>query len=307
MSAFENAASGPKISRSKDFRAAGPSLPDVWTVLIGDYDAITHRVEAVLRGRLLVDVARQMVTPRSLPPGPGIMILSGSRVNPEWDMMVRGIKRMRSDIAFILVTTDSNLNHRALQALWINDVVFSKHIESELPSLVTSVVSAVHHAQWAAVLASQNRLGAQLRDAVCVALKARPPLDSVRALAETVGCHRSTLAQQWRFAHEQNSYRASENRLLNHTRPELVPRLEDFVGWLVLLHAVSGKQRRHKWSAVANRTGIHINTLRRMAIRYCGTTLVQLDGCPYETLHARFSGLFLQPLLVADESFAPRD
>jgi hypothetical protein len=127
-----------------------------------------------------------------------------------------------------------------------------------------------------------------VRRAIAVACRARPPLRSVRSLAEAVGYDRRTLWQRWRQA-------------LGTPNP---PRLEDLLDWVLLLHAVSGKAPGRSWASIAGDLWIHPHTLGRIASRLAARPLRDLASGEQLLLMTRFSD-FLAPLLPVQLAIEP--
>ena len=58
--------------------------------------------------------------------------------------------------------------------------------------------------------------------------------------------------------------------LLKHLLEPGLKKLEDFVDWLLLLHAVASKSSRNEWDDVASSLDVHPQTLPRIARRNAG-------------------------------------
>jgi hypothetical protein len=127
-----------------------------------------------------------------------------------------------------------------------------------------------------------------VRRAIALACRARPPIRSVRGLAEAVGYDRRTLWQRWRQA-------------LGTPNP---PRLEDLLDWVLLLHAVSSKAPGRSWSSIAGDLWIHPHTLGRIASRLAARPLRDLASGEQLFLMTQFTD-FLAPLLPARAASEP--
>ncbi|HXT18810.1 MAG TPA: hypothetical protein VN706_24510 [Gemmatimonadaceae bacterium] len=86
---------------------------------------------------------------------------------------------------------------------------------------------------------------------------------SIGMLATRVGCDRSTLWHQWR-------------RIV----PDDGLRLEDFLGWLLLVRGTGLRAAGDSWPVVATELGVHHHTLARLARRLTDVTLREIAGQP---------------------------
>jgi hypothetical protein len=113
-----------------------------------------------------------------------------------------------------------------------------------------------------------------LREALRYALRADRPPRGVKELATTIGCHRTTLSKEWRAATDRRS--------------PLAFRLEDFLGWLGLVHAAALYRPEKNWAWVAGQLGVHRETLRRASKRLAGVGLSDVGVTLGEVVLDRF-------------------
>jgi transposase-like protein len=106
---------------------------------------------------------------------------------------------------------------------------------------------------------SSARFQRQLGNALRIALRADPPVRSVKELARDIGCHRTTLSKEWRTAARRN--------------PSLPSRLEDLLSSILLVWALVLHRPDRPWAWVAARLGVHPQTLRRAMKRLAGVDL----------------------------------
>ncbi len=81
-----------------------------------------------------------------------------------------------------------------------------------------------------------------------------------------------------------------------HTDPPL--RLEDFLDWLLVLHALGRKRPDCAWPRVAEELGVHERTLGRLARRLTGRPLRDLNRSGQAVVTALFRERMLEPLLA---------
>jgi hypothetical protein len=101
-----------------------------------------------------------------------------------------------------------------------------------------------------------NRLAPALRSSLLHAAQGIRVLTQVADLALLTGCHRSTLFREWKAAAA--------------SRPTWPRRLEDFVSWVLLIHAAALFRRDRSWAWVADNLGVHHQTISRIARRVAG-------------------------------------
>jgi len=135
----------------------------------------------------------------------------------------------------------------------------------------------------AAELEEAHHLAPTLRSALAAACRSDPPVRSVGELAARAGCHRRTLNHHW-----------------SRGLPAgMALRLEDFLGWLLLVRA-SQLRARTGWTEVAGALGVHEHTLARLAKRLAGATLREAARSGPDGI-ARAMELRLAPMLARRE------
>lgn len=116
-----------------------------------------------------------------------------------------------------------------------------------------------------------------LRAALARAVRAPRPPTRVGELAALAHCDRTTLWRWWQGAV------GSSGLKLNH-----------FLAWVLLIHAVERRQGGRKWTAVADELGIHEHTLARLARRCTRLTLAGVQGVDSIALLRRFEADVLE-------------
>lgn len=183
----------------------------------------------------------------------------------------------------VLVTRWDPENSRHLKDVSVDEVVWCGEVERDLAAAVRRACSrggeaALHHA---APLESAGHLPAVLRAALSHACRSEVPVRSVKQLAAAVGSDRRTLWYHWTRA------------------AGLAPglRLQDFLHWVLLLHALARKTADRPWAVVAGEVGIHACTLLRYARTLAGRTLPEL-AADVDGASALFRERVLRPLVA---------
>lgn len=133
----------------------------------------------------------------------------------------------------------------------------------------------------AGALRAADHVPPKLREALARAAEGERPIRTVEKLAGTAGCDRRTLWNQWKQA-------------VGRDAPV---RLQDFLHWLLLLRATSGKGAGRPWAEVADEVGVHPHTLGRLARQLTGHTLRELSSGGAALVRARFEAEVLPYLL----------
>jgi hypothetical protein len=179
----------------------------------------------------------------------------------------------------VLVTQRDADNARHLKDVLVEEVVWQHEVARELWPAIERARARGVLALCAAGLESAARLPPPLRRGLVLACAGPRPIQSVSALAETVGCDRRTLWRHWHAAAERSP-----------------STLQDVLDWLLLLRARGGKSADASWRAVAAELRVHEHTLARLARRLARRTLRELAEAPVAALFDEFSARVLEPL-----------
>lgn len=171
----------------------------------------------------------------------------------------------------VLVTHNRGGNLPLIARLSVDELVWSSEACRELPRAVRRARAAGPLEQLARELEGAAHLGPQLRAALVHACRSPDFVPDVAGLVRPARCHRSTLNLQWRAA----------------TRGADL-RLQDFLGWIVLVRAVERRTPGRKWSAIADELRVHPHTLHRTAARLLGHPLREAAEGGYGRLLERF-------------------
>ncbi|HJU90369.1 MAG TPA: hypothetical protein VJ672_13320 [Gemmatimonadaceae bacterium] len=176
-----------------------------------------------------------------------------------------------SAVPVILITTKdadnarSALNSGATHIVWLSDA------ERELSALL---YGARRHCvvldRAARLIERSTRLSPPLRRALVFTCRTQWPVCSISELASLLNRNRRTL---WRHWHQTNG---------------TALRLEDFIDWVLLLHAAHEKSPSRSWADVAHSLGTHEHTLARLVRRLANGTLGALDERARADLERRF-------------------
>ena len=158
----------------------------------------------------------------------------------------------------VLVTRDGTRNLLALKDLSVDEVVLIGGLGPGLAPALRRAEQASWLRQVADEIQRNARVGPHLRKALAHGCAAPRPFVSVASLAHTMACDRATLAREWREAVGPDPRAA---------------RLEDFVDWVLVLHAWAIRAGGSSWSDAASRLGISAEGLRRRVKRLSGMTL----------------------------------
>ncbi len=203
-----------------------------------------------------------------------------------------GFTARRTGWPLVLVTTREADNARHLKDVAVREVVWLHEMERELWRAVQRVIGRPALEAVAALVEGLERLPPTLREALGYACRARTPVRSVAELARATGCCRSTLWYHWTRA--------------VHADPPV--RLEDFLDWVLVLHALGRKRPDCAWPRVAEELGVHERTLGRLARRLTGHALRDLDRGGEAAVTALFRQRMVVPLLAEEEdrTFRPK-
>jgi hypothetical protein len=235
----------------------------------------------------------------ALPPGEhGIATLSWqelSDVAPQADCLLIAVRWLAEDacarlrlaasgdheLPVVLITTKDADNARTALQSGATRIIWLEDVRRELHAVVMSIRTKPTLERAAELLDKSPRLSQSLRIALGAACRAERPLPSVGALAALLRRDRRTLWRHWHRA----------------LRGAATPRLEDFLDWIVLIHAAHRKAPARSWAHVAHALSTHEHTLARIAGRLTGNTLSQLAANGHRSLEERFFNAAVRPLL----------
>lgn len=180
-----------------------------------------------------------------------------------------GYKARHPKHPLALVTRWDSENARHLKDVFVEEVVWFREVERELPSTVERLCT--HRYNFVHCLAvpfeTAEHLPTPLRRALAHACRSERPVGSIKQLAGAVGSNRSTLWLQWN--------QAVDSPL----------RLQDFLHWILLLRIVGRKTPGQSWAAVAEQVGVSAHSLARFARQLTGMKLQEVAENQEEVVH----------------------
>jgi hypothetical protein len=186
----------------------------------------------------------------------------------------------------VLLTSRDADNARGIADLHVDEVVWLNEVERALAPAIERARTRGFLWCLGGELALSTALSPLLRQALKQACRSRRPPLSVTDLAEIVHHDRRTL---WRHWHAM----ATADRTM---------RLEDFLGWIMLLQATTWREAGHSWREVAAQLGVHEHTIARTARRLTGWTLRSLAAAGPLEAQDRFRKAVARLLPAADRT-----
>jgi hypothetical protein len=172
----------------------------------------------------------------------------------------------------ILITRRDPESLRLLKDVRIDDVIWPSELDRPLLAAVQRACGRSLFGRIADELRRTAALHPRVRAALALAFGGAIPFTSVEALAAAVRCDRRTLWHAW----------AGDPA----ARPAM--RLEDLVGWSLLIRAVSLRSGGRGWSSIAAELGVSHRRLLRLAERLAGVSLSAAAVLGADQLYRRF-------------------
>jgi hypothetical protein len=181
----------------------------------------------------------------------------------------------------VLITTRDADNLALLKSVALEEIVWIREMEGSLLAALERACLRGPMIRLALELEQADHLAAPLHRALVIACRSERPFRSVAGLAGMVGRDRRTLSTHWRHAIGSGSS----------------VRLEDFIDWILLLHAATRWAVGLKATAVAVEMGVHEQTLSRMAKRLAGRSPSAVRATGRRELLRSFQDQVVAPLL----------
>jgi hypothetical protein len=173
----------------------------------------------------------------------------------------------------ILITRKEPESLRLLKDITLDDVIWPSELNQLLLAAVQRACGQNLFRHIADEIQGMSTLHPRVRTALALGCEAGIPFTSVEALASAVRCDRRTLWRAW----------ASSSPAARPAR-----RLEDLVGWLLLIRAVSLKSGGRGWSSIASEFRVSQRRLLRLSERLAGLSLSRALLLGPDQLYARF-------------------
>lgn len=191
------------------------------------------------------------------------------------------LRRERDECPIVLVTRPEPEGLRLLKDLMVEEVIWLQELRHSLPVAVQRASTRHPLGAIAAEIQAADRLGPRLRSALVEACRSSMPVHSVVDLAGRCGCDRRTLWRAWNAA----------GPVSGHVR------LEDVLGWIILIHAISIRTSGRGWSAVAAQLAINERRMYRLSERLLHVPLCRASEMGPRELVTRFRDEVISPLL----------
>jgi hypothetical protein len=177
----------------------------------------------------------------------------------------------------ILVTRRHPESLRLLKDIILDDVIWPSELDQLLLLSVQRACGQNLFKHIADDIQATPGIHPRVRAALALACWVTTPVTSVEALAAAVRCDRRTLWRAWAST--------------PGARP--ATRLEDLVGWILLIRAVSLKSGGRGWNSIASEFRVSQRRLLRLSERLAGLSLSRLAALGPDHLYERFRGEML--------------
>ena len=185
---------------------------------------------------------------------------------------LRLLKSRAAHHPLILITRRHPESLRLLKDITLDDVLWPSELDQPLLVAVQRACGQNLFKRIADEIRAMPGIHERVSAALALACWVATPVTSVEALAAAVRCDRRTLWRAWAGS--------------SAARP--VMRLEDLVGWILLIRAVSLKGGGRGWSSIASEFRVSQRRLLRLSGRLAGLSLSHLAALGPDHLYARF-------------------
>lgn len=245
------------------------------------HNSLAPTVGAAL-GRLKFQIVSRWSTFERLLPTSrcGVLVIERLHLSIEFQRLC-ALRRERDECPIVLVTRPEPESLRLLKDLVVEEVLWLQELRHNLPMTVQR--ASIRHplGAIAAEIQAVTSLGPRLRFALVEACRSNMPVHSVVDLASRCDCDRRTLWRAWN----------ASGRPGNHIR------LEDVLGWIILIHAISIRTSGRGWSAVAAQLAINERRIYRLSERLLHVPLCQASEIGSRELVTRFHSEVITPIL----------
>ena len=242
------------------------------------------RVRRLLPNNVQVAVTHDCLLADVLRPAPACWVIIAPWLFASHERtLIRGLCTRFPLAGMVLVITRDADNARLVRDLPVHELIWLQDLEKELWPAVQRAIEARRVEHVAHDVETAPHIPVILRRALAFALRSSGSCTRVRDLTIAVGCDRRMLWRRWRETYG----------------PTPALRLEDVLGWVILLRAAGAKVPGRGWASVASELGVHEHTLARLAQRLAGRTLRGLAAEGPESLWALFESRVGVPLLNA--------
>jgi hypothetical protein len=212
-----------------------------------------------------------------------VVVLSGEVTGEEVERLATLQRRLPYHPLVLAVDRDPE-NLRRLSPLRVSEMLWTEELVRGLWPTVRRVRADAALRRLARDFDNADWIPARLRQALAAACRATSPVRTIPELAALVGRDRRTIWRLW-----QSTF-----------GPEPPLRLQDFLDWLLLVHAAALRSSGQRWTAVAQELAVHEHTIARIARRLAGLNLRQVGDAGASEVTRRFDRRAVRPLLGRD-------
>jgi hypothetical protein len=256
-------------------RRLAPGTAEAQTVVLYGTSELAGQAAAALRAEYSVEWtvnlrAFECALPRSRC---GLAVIERLDSAGEFGQL-RLLKARAAAHPLILITRRHPESLRLLKDITLDDVIWPSELNRLLLVAVQRACGQNLFRHIADDIQAMPDIHPRVRAALALACWVATPVTSVEALAAGVRCDRRTLWRAW-----------ASNPGARPAR-----RLEDLVGWILLIRAVSLKSGGRGWSSIASEFRVSQRRLLRLSERLAGLSLSHLAGLGPDHLYERFRG-----------------
>lgn len=209
-----------------------------------------------------------------------VVVLPGEVTDDEVGQLASLQRRLPYHPLVVVVDRDPE-SLRRLIPLRVSEMIWIDEVDRRLwPTLRRARMDA-ELGRLARRFEDADWIHARLRQALAAACRATSPVRTIPVLAALVGRDRRTIWRLW-----QSTF---------GPKPPL--RLQDFLDWILLIHAAGLRSSGKRWSVVAKELAVHEHTIARIARRLADLNLRQIGDAGVGEVIRRFDRHAVRPLL----------
>jgi len=197
--------------------------------------------------------------------GAWCIVLVEPNVNAGTAQRVADLRRRHPILPRVVVTGTSARS--VVAPAEVDAIVVLTNIGRDLPAEIRRVRASGIRAMVRLAATLALHLPPLVRRSIIAVARSARPFRTEAALAESLGCGRTTLWKAW-------------HKSIEDPRP----RLEHLLDWVLLVEAVARKSPKMTWTDVAYSLGLHEHTLARVGQRHAGLSLRALAAQPERVL-----------------------
>lgn len=255
-----------------------------------DHDWLARLRATVPEGEGVVPTSCWRTFQRSAATTESLVVVLPGPVSGEDVEALAALQRQLPYHPLVLAVDRDPENLRRLSRLRVAEMIWTEEVDRQLWPTLRRARTGTALRRLARDLDDADWIPARLRVALTAACRASSPVRTIPELAALAGRDRRTIWRLW-----QSTF-----------GPEPPLRLQDFLDWLLLIHAAARRSTGVRWIVVAQELNVHEHTIARIARRLAGLNLRQVgDGGPGDVTR-RFDHLAVRPLLSRGTELARR-